>query len=499
MISMYLRPDKTQILQANIEKNGKFTVVDALETDAILDALLTANKDEKALEQLSNYFESLKKNSDIANEDVFIVLPDYLFLYIESIEYTNDANLHSLIHEKTGTNPDSLYITMPVETSSPAPERKSVYAIRRVLIDMLTSVCTRERIALTSVEPASLSFFRAYGKFDEEMPVVEVFDNNASIVTYSPAGGIFITDVPSFSIKEIMKNGPTADQMIQGMYASNDFAAGETFKNVNTDMPYIVLTENKKILEMPSIRFRLPETVITFPDFVQTYGIAKDQEVDWMIALGTLFQEYDEMKGDNEQKYSENPALANKPSFIRISSGNLLPPEAKQAARARQWKQVILHTCKLLSIGFGLCILGEISLAGYFSTYHVNQSLQNDYKQAKTDLKDIQDEINIIKEAKKADLQIPRAFGTIAQARPDGCGFEHLTIGNNNLGDDDTKALNDFVQLSAIAADEMVFQTFRSNLSVYDDLFTGPSLNSIQLDSSGYKKAAMTIGRKVSQ
>ena len=83
MISMYLRPDKTQILQANIEKNGKFTVVDALETDAILDTLLTANKDEKALEQLSNYFESLKKDSDIANEDVFIVLPDYLFLYIE--------------------------------------------------------------------------------------------------------------------------------------------------------------------------------------------------------------------------------------------------------------------------------------------------------------------------------------------------------------------------------------------------------------------------------
>lgn len=498
---MYLRPDKTQFLQANITKKEKVTVVDVLETDSILNLLLSykknkeENPDEQILEQLSKYFDNLKRDTDIANDDVYVVLPDYLFSYIESIDYTNDTNLHSLIAEKTGVSPDDLYISLPVETLPPAPERKSVYAIRRTLVDTLTEICTKERIALTSVEPASLSFFRAYGKFDEEMPIVEIFDNNASIVTYSPAGGIFITDAPTFSEKAIMRNGPAANQIIQGLYASNDFAAGETYKNVNTDMPYIVLTENKKILEMPSIRFRLPESAITFPKFVQAYGVSHEQEIDWMIPLGTLFQEFDEKKG-GIPKYSENPSFANKPSFIHILTGNLLPSEAKQAARARQWKQVILHTCKMFSIGFGIAIFAEIVLAGYFSTYHINQSLKNDYKQAKADLAEIQSEIDIIKDARKSDFQIARAFGTIAQARPDGCGFEQLTIGNNNLSDDDPKAVNDFVHLSAVAADEMIFQTFRSNLTAYDDFFAGPSLNSIQRDTSGYKKASMTIGRR---
>lgn len=491
---MYIRPDKTQILQGDVGRNLKFSILDAFETDPILEFLLD-EKDEKNVQQLINYFDGLKHNTDIASEDVYVVLPDYLFSYVESVDYTNDVNLYSLITEKTGISAEELYISMPVETLPPAPERRSVYAIRRSIVDSITAVFTRERLALTCIEPASLCFFRAYGLFNAEMPIIEMFERNASIVTYSPAGGIFIADAPMLSEHEILRSGPTANQNIQTMIAANDFAAGETYKNVNTDMPYIVLTENKNILQMPSIRFRAPSDAVTFPKFVQSNGIMHDQEINWMVALGTLLQVYDEKKGDIP-KYPENPAFTNKPSFIHFFSGNLLPEEAKQAARSRQWKQVILHTCKMLSIGFGIAIFAEAALVGYFSTYHINKSLQNDYRQAKADLNEIQDEINIIKDAKKGDFQVPRAFGAIAEARPDGCGFDGLTIGNNNLNDDDPKASSEFVKVSAVAADEMVFQTFRSNLAMHDDIFSGPSLNSIQRDSSSsIKKAAISIGK----
>ncbi len=393
---------------------------------------------------------------------------------------------------------DKLYITMPVETSKPSYERRSVYAIKKEIIDRITAVCTAERIALTSIEPASLSFFRAYGHFDEEMPIVELFEkeNYASIVTYSPAGGIFNTDAPMFAEPQLLKAGPLANQTIEGIYASNDFSASRFFKSINTDMPYIVLSENNNILELPSIRLRQPAEAITFPDFVHS-NLPKEQAVNWLAVLGTIFQAFDEKSGGDDE-YTENPALRDKPAFVRFTSGNLLPEDAKKAARARQWKQVILSTCKRLCIGFGIAIVIEGGLIGYFSTYHIDRGLKNDYQQASADLEDIKGETDIIKEAQKADFEIPKAFGEVAEARPDGCGFEKLTIGNDTTKDDQPQSILSFVQLTAIAGDELVFQTFRNNLAIDPDILTSPSLNSIQRDvSTNIKKAAMTVGRKV--
>lgn len=496
MLSLYLRPDKTQILQAEISKTLKVNLTDLFETDPVIDDILAPESDE-ITERLQEYFATLKHDTDIASEDVFIVLPDYLFAFIEPVDYTNDANLYSLIQEKTGLTADKLYITMPVETSKPSYERRSVYAIKKEIIDRITAVCTAERIALTSIEPASLSFFRAYGRFDEEMPIVELFEkqDEASIVTYSPAGGIFNTDAPMFAEPQLLKAGPMANQTVEGIYASNDFSASRFFKSINTDMPYIVLSENNNILDLPGIRLRQPQEKITFPDFVRS-NLPEDQNVNWMAVLGTIFQVFDEKTSGGEDKYAENPALRDKPAFVRFASGNLLPEEAKKAARARQWKQVILSTCKRLCIGFGIAIVVEGGLIGYFSTYHIDRGLKADYTQASADLEDIKDETDIIKEAQKADFEIPKAFGEVAEARPDGCGFESVTIGNDATKDDQPQSILSFIQLTAIAGDELTFQTFRSNLAIDPDILTSPSLNSIQRDvSTNIKKASMSIGR----
>ncbi len=107
MISIYLRPDKTQIIQADISKTLKVTLTDLFETDPIIKDIL-ASDSEESVERLQEYFSTLKHDTDIASEDVFIVLPDYLFSFIEPVDYTNDANLYSLIQEKTGLTNDKL-------------------------------------------------------------------------------------------------------------------------------------------------------------------------------------------------------------------------------------------------------------------------------------------------------------------------------------------------------------------------------------------------------
>lgn len=498
MIAMYLRPDKTQILQVDIGKDLKASVTSAMETAPVLDAIIKPH-DENPDDRLTEFFTALKRDTDAASENIYLVLPDYLFSYIESVDYVSESNLQSLIKEKTDLSEDQLYIVAPVETASPAPERKSVYAIRREIVDNIAAAYTRERLALVSIEPASLSFFRAYAKYDIEMPVVEMFkdNDNAIMVTYSPAGGIYGLDAASIAEPALLKDLDSADLLMQEKFVANVFAAGDTFMNVNPDMPHIILSENKQILDLSAVKIRSPEEPVNFPSFVTNYALEKEQERNWLVVLGTVFQVYDEVKSDGSNKYASNPATQGKPTFVKFTDGNLLPEEAKQAARARQWKQVLMRGCKKFSTIFSVLLAIEVALSLYFSGCEIDRSTREQYAVAKAGLADAKKEIGIIRSAYASDFQIPKLYAAILAHRPDGCGFASMTLGDNNAKDNDARAALNFVKFSAIAADEMMFQDFRENLAE-DENFTGPSINTIQRDaSSGLKKAAFTVGRVV--
>ena len=299
MIAIYFRPDVTQVLQSSLGKDMKLHIEGYEEMEPALPYLLDEGAAAKA--SLTRFLQELKKDSDAGSDDVYAILPDYVFSYVESVEYINDENLAVTIKEQTGEEMENLYITKPVITESPAPDRQSVYAIQKRYIDRLISASMQERIAIISVEPASMAFFRIYGKWAEEMPLVEMFPEHASIITYSPAGGIFLSDAPTLQEKELLADGAKSNDSILTAYAANDFAAGQTYLNVNTDMHYVVLTDNQNILNIPSLRFRLPPEPVAFPEYIDSGSFPKGMELIWMPLAGTLLQAFDDLPDDENK------------------------------------------------------------------------------------------------------------------------------------------------------------------------------------------------------
>ena len=488
MIAIYFRPDVTQVLQSSLGKDMKLHIEGYEEMEPALPYLLDEGAAAKA--SLTRFLQELKKDSDAGSDDVYAILPDYVFSYVESVEYINDENLAVTIKEQTGEEMENLYITKPVITESPAPDRQSVYAIQKRYIDRLISASMQERIAIISVEPASMAFFRIYGKWAEEMPLVEMFPEHASIITYSPAGGIFLSDAPTLQEKELLADGAKSNGSISTAYAANDFAAGQTYLNVNTDMHYVVLTDNKNILNIPSLRFRLPPEPVSFPEYIDSGSFPKEMELIWMPLAGTLLQAFDDLP---EKMQVDNPLYESLPPFVHIESANLLPDLARQAARNRQWKRVIGRVSKMLSGTFAAAICVEIAFILYFSTFAVPQGLQADYNKAKMDLESINHEVEVIGQAKKENQHTFQAFHGLAEARPDGCGFADLKIGSDNP--ENAKKSLEYIQLTAVAGNELIFQQFRENLAE-DSFFTSPSINSISADTtSGFKVARMTIAK----
>lgn len=490
MIAIYFRPDKTQVVQASIRKDLRLQVEGYDERPEALSYLLEEGAGEEA--RFQSFLAELKQDVDLASDDVFIVLPDYIFSYVDSVEYINDTNLAALIEEATGESVDNLYISRPIGTGSPAPERESVYAIRKKYVDRLVDASMKERIALTSVEPASLAFYRIYGVWDREMPLVEIFPQHASIVTYSPVGGVFLTDAPMLAEKNLLANPEKMSSTVTTTYAASDFAAGQMFLNLNTDMPYIVMTDKKDILDNPSVRYRFPQEAPAFPAFVISPNIEKNQQAGWMIALGTLLQGYEDLP---ESMQDDSPLYQSKPSFVTVRSGNLLPELARQATRNRQMKRVVQRGCKMLSGIFATCIVAELAGILYFGSFTLDPALQKDYNKAQADLAEIGTEAELISTAKEEDQKPFQAFHAITNARPDGCGFSEISIGNDAPSKDrKDEQSQKYVSLTAIAGNELIFQTFRENLA-RESLFQNLNISSISADNTGFRKASMTIGR----
>jgi len=494
LISIFFRPDRTEIVQGSLRKNLTFIIEDYAVTEPALSYIENEGAGETA--NLVRFFDELKNEFDIAGDDIYVVLPDYLFSYIESVDYINEENLLSQIQEHTQEDADSFYISMPVSTTSPAPDRQSVYAIRKIYVDKIVEVCMNERIALSSIEPASLGFFRAFGNWHDEMPLIMLYPDQASIVTYSPAGGIFMSDAPDISINAL-KKGDSANSDFASAIAANDYTAGQTFMNVNTDMPYYVLTNDKEILGLSAVDMRKPEEKLVFPEFIDAGIIPEKEQGLWMPAVGTLLQIYDEL---SDKDSLDNPLYDKKDYFINVKSGNLLPELAKQASKNRQWRRVIERVCKKACVIFGVISILEIAAIVYFSSYEINPSLEADYEQAQKDMESINHEVSIIEQAKKVEQRPVEAYKALVHSRPDGVGFTSVKIGNADEkppveGDNTTpqQVVIPYVKVTAVSGNPILFQEFRNNLEA-QRIFLAPSINSISAQN-GYQSAEISTRR----
>lgn len=500
MISLYLRPDRTQVVAAKRRKDGVLEVETVLEIEPFLDAVTApAREAESAQARLQAMFQHLKGKVDILGDDVYFVLPDYLFSFVEAVDDVSQEGVISTLSNAlpAGENLEDFIYRMPILTVPPAAQKQTVYLLKKAYIYRLVEAAKEERVALISVEPASLSFFRAFGKWDQDYAIVEMFQFHASIVTYNPAGGVFRTDAPMLTEDSLRNAGTGANRQVTSAFAANDYACSKTYAEMRTDMEYIVLDENPDILQIPAVTQRAAAEMPVFPESVDALLLEPQDQVLWMSAIGTLLQDARLLggnEGDEDDSSDGSDFLyASLPSFIHIRSGNLLPKDAQDAAKRRQWKRVLLRSCKALSTVFVTLTACEVAGILYFSSASIPSALQADYEAAQKDLEAMDNEISLIQKAASEHNDPVRGFAETVDSRPDGVGFTDITIGNAmNIGQKD--ANKNYVQVTAISGNEMLLQDFRSRLDGRT-FIVYPTITDIQSDNKGFKTAKISVSK----
>lgn len=487
MISIYLRPDKTQIVRGKKKKNNTLVVDTALELPSYWECLTGGQQtnlpgtnfmEYQGSQELRKLFQAVKEVTSTKYEEVYLVLADTIFSMVSVFPYIAEKMMMDAITQKIGSL-DDYYLSIPMEVR--LNKRKTVYAIRKKYIDRIVMAAQAENITLTGIEPASMGFVRSMQKYDRDYAVVEMFKDEATIITFSPIGGIYRNDAPHMSENELLNDPGAADRNITKNFATNNFNGGSFFGSVSPDLQYYVLSDNNDIYTIPAIRHNDPVNPIGLPIIVEA-NITEHDQINWMVVVGTLLQTIDD----------ETVVYPNKDASLLIHTANLLPEEMQAAAKQRQWKAVAKRTFTWLAIGFATLICAEMAGIIYFGNVTVDPKLQADYEQAKADKAVIDVEMNSLKACMKDDPHVVEAYERLLRDRPSGCGFSQLTIGSKDTKNKDLASK--FIKVRAISNDQIAFNDFVTALQ-QEDMFQSPTVNSIN-GTQGIMTADINVGRK---
>lgn len=478
LISLYLCPDKTQLVKGHYKKNT-LDIDLAMELPSYWDALtggiyktplpgqsLMETMNSKALNAL---FEGVRKVTKAGYEEIRIVIPDLLFTMVSAFPFVSESLLQTQIDDALDGNADEYYIIQPLEVKAPYQPHRTVYAIKKKYIDRLVSAAKEENITLTVVEPASFAFVRGRMEWTHDYPFMEMFPAESAMLSFSPIGGIFRTDALGMGIDELCQNDVTvANQKFTSLFATTNYNAGKAFGVMTPDAKYTFLTDSPKIPMIAAVEHNMEKEPLLFPSFVHA-DIPARQQKDWLIAVSPLMADYPDLM----------VLYPRKRQSIVVKSANLLPEEFRLAARNKQWTKNIQHLLKVgLTIGI-ILLLAEIGTAFYFGSIEVSPSVKQDYEQSQKDNASVNKELLAIKDAKTSGVDFLRVYGGLMRSRPSSMAFTSLAIGNKNGA---KKGDGRFVEIRAMAGNQMLFNDFISNLSMEDTLFRDPIVNNITSD-----------------
>lgn len=476
MISLYLRPDKTQVVKGKIKKDKTISISDATEIQSYWTALTAQSICEENLHDLSNLFHEIKSIISTSYEEFYIVLPDSLFYMVKCAEFmTNEDFMHS-VRKETNKKDEEVYYSFPITTSPGSQPKRTFFAIEREIINRLLMAAKEENITLSSIEPASMSFIRCCASWPEEHFIIELFGDQATMVSYSPVGGMFSLKAP------ISKdNSETANQDINSMLALHDYTAEKVFSSMNVNIPFTIFSEDKdkNILELEAFKGR-SAVAKELPSFVEA-NIAPEYHQEWMIPIGTLLQNYE----------PEDELYATLPSFLQITTANILPKEIQMGAKFQQWKQLAKRYSRIAIFFLAVITFAEAAGTFYFDSICISPQLQADYDSAQKDSKDIDAEIKLLATAKKDHEYPMEAFKALMDNRPNNCGFSSVSIGSNGQ----TKNADEkWIRLTAVSTDPIVFQSYAAALT-NDEMFKNANISKMDTDSSGFKTAELILGK----
>ena len=150
-----------------------------------------------------------------------------------------------------------------------------------------------------------------------------------------------------------------------------------------------------------------------------------------------------------------------------------------------------LQKLRTISAYLLLLLLLELSAVVYISTIHLSPTQMSDYEQAKQDLVQMNREESSIQLAEKEDPHVRQGLNALLMAKPDGCNFLELSIGDLH---DENGAVLAYAYITVMTENDGALQSFRENIN-NNSALGDASIDSVYQDSSGHRIVRLSVGR----
>lgn len=481
MISVYLRPDATQVVRAKVKK-GILNVQESktIEKSFLPDMQANGAFPEDAPDLFEEMFKAVLGTVKAKKEEFYIVLPDYLFLMEDCFRFDSDSDIRFHIESGVHKSIGDVCYAQPIITA-PEPQQRlaTICVLSHEVADAIYEGAKRCHIQLSSVESAGISFLRGTGFFMKEELSLYSFAGHASFIGYSSNGGLFKMDTPELSVSYLSSlDEIEAEQTIRQYMIEFENAAHQTFEFLNQDLPYTLMMPQDVIDKYPALLERKAEDH-ELPSFI--HGTDYENNDEWLCVLGTLLQSID----FNDDKYADILD-----SYESIESGNVLPDEIKQSSKRYQRFEDLTKYTKFGVFALLFACIAEGAAIGVLSNIEIPKDLQEEYNNAQANTQRVTTELAVIHSAEGEHEYPLDAYEAITSRIPDGVKLTSFDVGNPTKQDNSR-----WVKAKIFADDPLKFQDFVKSLSDAKE-FQSVSIPQFNTDSgTGYKTAEMTISK----
>lgn len=484
MIAVYMRPDYTQIVVAK-QKKQKLKIQSCTTIKQnYLSCLESINPN--TVTDLEFFFKDVKSISQKSGDEIYLVLPDYIFSMVNCFPSIGPEQTRDEIFSRLAVSGEQVEYSLPIVTS-PEPQKPLVTAcvLSTEIVDVLVEAANHTESHLVSIEAASVAFLRAKSTYNQEELALFIFKDNATFIAYSQLGGLFKVDNNDLSLESLGNTSKDeAEQTILAACYEFEMTAKATFEYLNHDLKYTIFAEPNAINSFDTLAERNAPLKYLPENLVDASAISPDEQQDWLCAVGTLLQDID-FSSEHEQ-FEE---LID--SYEQVSSGNVLPDEIQNRSKKYHRIQQMYRAGKATIVAMCFISLAELVAIWLFSATQIPPGLEDDYESAKDSISKIEAELNIINLERQEDQQPLSVYNAVMATRPQEVGFVSFEVGNDSKTNS-----NDWVKIKMLAADPLKFQNYVNSLS-NDSMFSSVAIPQITTDNSSSAKVAnMVLGKK---
>lgn len=476
MVAIYLTEEWTQVVRASV-RHGAFNIISGDYLDPYLQDFVRSDAG-----QLVEMFREVQAITKTKDDEIHIVLPDYVFRLIGC--YNDTENLDAEIKDDLRVPVDTCSLSYPIVINKKTSKKKTVCALDMSYINALISAAKQMKVAVVSIVPAGFVFLKATRKWEKEQMALFVSKNNASLISYNPLGGVFVQRLGNnLAFAKEKHNSEILNVVMSEVLATADFVNKQTFRMVNKNVPVYILADNfSDYFTLPSLQPRYADLPINngaIPD-------VDDKEYrEFLIPITVL-----------HESFFPSGLASSKLSFMKVTSANVIPQDITQSSRRIMFRKAIKRWAKVaVVVGVGVVGLEAVG-SFYFSSINIPNTLQSNYSEAQRKQEEISTELSRIHQWEAEDEDVINGLGALIESKPESIGFTDVEIGSKGSSNDAKKKKN-WIRVSLKTKDPMVIQDYISRLTS-NPVFDGVVVEEIAAESGkdeDIKRAKLVLGR----